>query len=103
MSFRSEKQNREYRKIRKVFLEENPQCQCVIHEHQCRHRATQIHHKRGRGKDLCNTEFFMGVCGACHEYIERNRSWSKEKGYLINRASSYVLLSNNTKPIEPQP
>tara|TARA_A200000159_G_scaffold164864_1_gene196865 strand:- start:2441 stop:2557 length:117 start_codon:yes stop_codon:yes gene_type:complete len=30
----------------------------------------------------------MGVCMECHEKIEKERDWAKEKGYLINRASS---------------
>jgi hypothetical protein len=88
-----------YRKARAEFLAENPQCQCVINGHRCRYQATQIHHKRGRGRNLCNKETFMSVCHSCHDYIERHRAWAKEAGYLINRASEYVLPPNpNPKP-----
>jgi hypothetical protein len=94
-----------YRLVRREFLLEHPQCQCVIEGHRCRHRSTQIHHKRGRGRNLCNVETFMAVCAGCHDHIERNRSWAKDQGYLINRASEYVLPPNLTPPTptKPQP
>lgn len=73
------------------YLADHPRCECVINGHKCRKFSDQIHHKRGRGKDLCNKEFFMAVCGPCHNYIERHRAWAKWSGYLINRAAQYRI------------
>jgi hypothetical protein len=79
----------EYRKVRDQFLREHPRCECVINDWRCRMEATQVHHKRGRGADTCNTEFFMAVCFGCHEHIEKNRKWAKEQGYLLNRVAKF--------------
>ena len=61
------KQNKAYSEFRKDHLSKNPFCEI------CGERATQIHHKRGRFQERLNdTEFFMAVCMACHNWIHRN-------------------------------
>lgn len=67
----------EYSKKRKVYLLCNPHCEI------CGVMATDIHHKARRGKNLNNEETWMPVCRPCHNYIESNGKWAREKGYLI--------------------
>jgi hypothetical protein len=45
--------------------------------------ATDIHHKKGRGKNLCKKESFMAVCRKCHTFIHDNPAWARENNYLI--------------------
>lgn len=56
-------------------------------------RATQVHHRKGRGKYLNVVGSWMAVCHLCHETIEKERGWAKGNGYLLNRLSK--------KPIPP--
>ncbi len=45
-------------------------------------RAEEIHHKRKRGKYLCDATTFMAVCREAHIWIHNNPRESREKGYL---------------------
>lgn len=80
LSKKRAKQNREYSTLRKQFLELNPNCRV------CGIEATDIHHKKGRtGHLLTDIRFFLPVCRRCHQRIELNPSWAKEKGYSLSR------------------
>lgn len=84
VSDKRKKQNAEYSVLRKAFLEEHPVCQ-VCHSKS----SDQIHHCAGReGEWLTNTEFFLAVCGGCHDFIENNRAEAKIRGWLITRKPS---------------
>ena len=48
----------------------------------CGKQATDIHHKKGRGKYLCNITTFMATCRPCHMYLHDNVKWAREKGYI---------------------
>ncbi len=71
---------REYSKLRKQFLDCN---HCKI----CKKQATQVHHMAGRAtiELLLDTNLWLAVCMPCHEFIERNPLWAKEKGYSLER------------------
>lgn len=47
--------------------------------------ALHVHHVKGRGPHLNNPDTYLGVCVRCHDYIENNRRWAKENGYLQTR------------------
>lgn len=85
---RSQKRSKEeklYSGKRIIFLQENPMCQAHL-PGICTKHATQIHHKKGRiGELLLNILFWLGVCHACHEWIENNREEAMEKGFSIKR------------------
>ena len=71
-------QLRQYKKLRILFLAEFPLCEI------CGGIATTVHHKKGRmGKLLIDTEFFLPACMPCHEKVELEPEWAKEKGYLL--------------------
>jgi hypothetical protein len=75
-------ENKDYTKVRKVFLESLIFCQVKG----CKGLATEVHHKKGRiGKLLTDTNYFLGVCRECHNKIELEPKWAKENGYSLNR------------------
>ncbi len=76
------KEEREYSKLRKLFLETKMLCEVEG----CRCRSDSVHHKKGRIADLLNdTEFWLAVCHDHHVWIEEHPEWAKEKGYSLNR------------------
>ena len=75
-------ENKDYLKVRKVFLQSLMFCQVK----RCKALATEVHHKKGRiGKLLTDTRYFLGVCRECHNKIELEPLWAKENGYSLNR------------------
>jgi hypothetical protein len=105
------KQNAEYSKRRKAFLEAHPICQWWLKEnrfgqddrgyfgagesgctapwmvwrYKCPY-ATEIHHKRGRfGSRLNQEEFWLAVSREGHDWIHANPKEAYEKGYLLPR------------------
>jgi len=75
-------ENKEYLKVRKLFLESLIFCQVKG----CKGLATEVHHKKGRiGKLLTDIRYFLGVCRECHNKIELEPNWAKENGYSLNR------------------
>ena len=83
IAFRSKKraaQEREYTKLKNKYLEDNPKCEV------CNKLATEIHHKRGRVGDLLtDVGHFLAVDSRCHQSIENNPTWAKERGYSLDR------------------
>lgn len=78
----SDKRKREgkvYAKKRLDFLLTHIMCEVGG----CNQRATQVHHRFGRYKFYLDESTWMAVCPRCHTYIETNREWSKERGYLV--------------------
>jgi hypothetical protein len=75
-------ENKEYLKVRKVFLQSLMFCQV----NSCKKLPTEVHHKKGRiGKLLTDTRYFLGVCRECHSKIELEPTWAKENNYSLNR------------------
>lgn len=75
-------ENRDYLKVRKVFLQSLIFCEVKS----CKGLATEVHHKKGRiGKLLTDIRYFLGVCRECHNKIELYPLWAKENGYSLNR------------------
>ena len=84
---------REYARLRAKFLFEHPTCQVIYlvsgpsvktaFREECGRPSCDIHHKAGRGKNLCNVATWMSVCRACHDLIHRDPKWARERGYLI--------------------
>lgn len=79
------KQEREYAKLRKVYLFTHPVCEVIG----CGCESTEIHHKKGRIGDLLTDErYFLAVCRSHHNYIELHPEEAKEKGYSLSRLAS---------------
>lgn len=77
------KQEREYLKLRKVYLFTHPNCEVTG----CGCQASEIHHKKSRaGEHLLDESNFMAVCRSHHNYIENNPQEAYEKGWKILRS-----------------
>ncbi len=58
-------QNKAYLTLRKVYLENHPQCEYLFRG--CTFTATEIDHSRGRkGEQLTNVKDFRATCRNCH-------------------------------------
>lgn len=78
-------QNAQYLLQRKAFLERRPSCEIE----RCGKPATECHHSAGKeGEWLLREEFWFPACRQCHDFVETNRSWAKEKGYLKLRLTT---------------
>ena len=79
-----------YRQLRHQFLSLNKVCEAGIVlsaegiEANCTKWATEIHHKKKRGKNLNNTETWLPVCRHCHEWIENHKSKARELKLLAH-------------------
>lgn len=79
-SIKRQIQEREYIKLRKQFLIDNPTCKV------CGQDSTDAHHSKGRtGALLTDVQYFVAVCRQCHVAIEENPNWAKEMGYSVSR------------------
>lgn len=97
-------QKRKYAEAREGYLRLHPVCQIWICEKQYDEsevvaaynagqrtfrgelmpQATQIHHRNKRhGERLLDQRWWMAVCRANHERVEANKSWARDKGYLL--------------------
>jgi hypothetical protein len=77
------KEHREYSKLRKEWLTERPMCQAKIHR--CTLKSTDVHHKKGRGVYLLDTNTWLSVCRSCHNWIETHPEDAKELGFSISK------------------
>lgn len=46
-------------------------------------RSTEIHHRAKRGKNYLNEATWMAVSREMHEKVEQNKSWARQRGYLV--------------------
>lgn len=69
--------NKQYTKLRRIFLRELPLCAI------CNKPATDIHHKQGRGSKTNDTTTWLQTCRQCHTNIHNRPSWAREMKYLL--------------------
>jgi hypothetical protein len=70
--------NADYEKAKTEYFEEK-NYQCEI----CNQAASDLHHKKGRGKFLCDKSSFMALCRPCHSKVHHEVGWARENGYII--------------------
>ena len=75
--------NLEYSKIRRDFLADKEICHAKLHC--CTLKTTDVHHMKGRGKYLLDTNTWLSVCRSCHNWIEVHPEESKELGFSISK------------------
>lgn len=80
------KQERQYRPVRRKFLEANAVCQLKYDG--CTTIATEIHHAAGRqGAKLLDLADFKAACRSCHQKAENNPKMAKKTGGSKSRLS----------------
>jgi hypothetical protein len=78
------KQELQYSKVRRLFLQNYPVCQA--HLSGCTTQSTDVHHKAGRvGKLYLDESKWLAVCRACHMWIETHPNEARELGFSISR------------------
>ena len=78
MSPKRRKESVWYGILRIGYLLKHPQCEVPW----CEDRATQIHHKKGRGANYLKTNTWLATCDACHRQIHNFPLWAKKHGLL---------------------
>ncbi len=78
-SKKMDKIERSYSKLRKEFLLEHSMCQ--LRAVDCSLTATDVHHKKGRGKYHLDTTTWMPLCRNCHSFIHEHIQEAKEYGF----------------------
>lgn len=66
----------EYSKKRIAFLALNQNCQAKLVG--CTGKATDVHHKAGRGENHLKMSTWLAVCRHCHTWIELHPKEAKE-------------------------
>jgi hypothetical protein len=79
VSPRQQKRLNSYYAAADIYMDEHPMCEVRM----CRHHADEIHHKMGRGIHIDNPDYFMSICRQCHRRVEDNKTWAREKGYIL--------------------
>ena len=78
-------QERTYKILRKLYLENHRQCEARLPGCTC--KATEIHHKYAGSKrqaHYLDVHTWMAVCRSCHDDIHHvNPKRAKELGYLL--------------------
>lgn len=78
-SRKRQKLDQEYSTLRKDFLENRPYCEMNI-PGICLHHATDVHHKKGRGKYYLVVETWIPGCRPCHSWVEVHPKEAREMG-----------------------
>lgn len=78
-----EKNLKDYNALRRLFMIGNPSCQAKLVG--CGGKATDVHHKAGRGENLLKIGTWLAVCRSCHQWIEEHPAEAKELGFSENR------------------
>lgn len=97
VSKKQSKKLQAYKKARDEHYSSDENKRCAI----CgRTNGLSIHHESKRGNEIANADRFITLCligsyldelypelnhshtGGCHGFIEANKSWAREKGYL---------------------
>jgi hypothetical protein len=81
---------KEYKKVRKEFLSDHPQCMAKLQG--CKGKANQVHHMAGKSSPelYVNKKYFLSVCGNCHEILEKNPAFAKANGFSLSRLSKAI-------------
>lgn len=72
-----------YFQKREVFLKKHTRCQCG--RNGCNRLATDIHHKKGRGKYYLVVKYWLAVARVCHNWIGANHEEAKRLGLVLDR------------------
>ena len=72
-----------YSALRETFFFIHPNCQAKLVG--CTGKATDVHHKKGRGENYLKVGTWLAVCRTCHDWITENSKEAIELGFSISR------------------
>lgn len=70
-----------YKELRPEFLK-GKNCEYPKEPFGCLNPASQIHHRKGRGKYLLDRRTWLAVCGLCHHYLETHKKEARKLGII---------------------
>lgn len=82
VSKKQSKRLTEYAWAKKKYMEDHPYCESHMGFGEVI-KATQLHHKKGRGIYLADPSYFAALCSACHSFIHEHPNWARDAGWLI--------------------
>lgn len=91
VSKKRREEGKTYSELRKEFLTAHPFCHPCQDDERFRTKATQVHHKAGRGKFYLRVDTWLPVCGQCHADITDSREWAESMGYSYTVAQRREL------------
>ena len=71
----------QYTKDKKEFMQAHPNCAMPG----CSKPSTDLHHMKGRGKDLLAKEYWKALCRGCHDWATENSKAAIEMGVSVSR------------------
>lgn len=77
VSSRLSKELKRYYVLRDEFLKEKKVCEI------CGKMATEVHHRKGRGKYLNDVSTWMAVERECHDVIHSSPRFARQMGWLL--------------------
>ena len=84
---RTSKKRREesevYSGLRTTFLNSHSRCEANLHN--CTISATEVHHKRGRGKYYLDVSTWIALCHNCHRWVTDNSKEAIRLGLSTSR------------------
>lgn len=82
VSARQKERLKEYAKVKRKFLRDNPTCMAP----DCERPADSLHHKRGRAQRLLTDQrFFAALCKHHHDLVHQRMDWARSVGLLCQR------------------
>lgn len=81
---RMERARRRYTVLRGQFLEQNPAC-AICTADGAPTRATEVHHRKGRGAHFLAVETWLPICRSHHERVTLHPQWAKDNGWSLDR------------------
>ena len=76
LSDKRSKQNSEYLELRKLYLNNNPDCEVKLEG--CTFVSKEIHHAKKRtGAMLTDVKYFVAICRNCHNRVENENIKTK--------------------------
>lgn len=79
--------NEEYFKLVEQFKKDNPLCKAKINEY-CTVSTQDVHHSKGRGKNLLVVSTWIPVCRNCHNYLHDHPVDAMKRGLSQSRLSN---------------
>lgn len=77
VSARMKERLKEYAKVKRKFLRDNPTCMAP----DCERKATDLHHSRGRAAALLtDVRFFKALCRYHHLQVHESPRWAMATG-----------------------
>lgn len=92
--------DRQYSKLRLVFLTLLPKCECCstlylegYMNSSFTNSSTDVHHMKGRGEFYLDTTTWLSTCSKCHAWIHANPAEAKRlKLYRCNRQEAGLII-----------